>query len=50
MKIRIRATQLIEVPEGSEIIDEPGEQLIKIEGLYYKPEIEFIVELNFVIF
>ena len=47
MKVRIQATQLIEIPEGSEIIDGPEGQLIKIDGMYFKPDIEFMTSTEF---
>jgi hypothetical protein len=47
MKVRIKATQLIEIPDGSEIVQSPSGKLIKIDGLYYKPDIEFMTSSEF---
>ena len=47
MKVRIRATQLIEIPEGSEIVEGPGGQLLKIGGVFYKPDIELMTSKEF---
>ena len=47
MKVRIQATQLIEVPDSAEIVDGPGGQLLKIGGIYYNPDIEFTISGKF---
>ena len=43
VKVRIKATQLIEIPDEAEIVSGPGYKLIKIGGAYYRPDIEFMV-------
>jgi hypothetical protein len=47
MRIRIQASHVIEVPDDAEIIQGPGEQLIKVGELYFLPEIEYKTSANF---
>ena len=47
MKVRVKTNQLIELPEGAEIVSGPTGKLIKIEGQYFIPEVEFMVSYVF---